>query len=567
MKSRAHIYMANLLMDEINKNGYVTIGDTDYAVPKKICEVIKMYPDYFRAGAVGPDFFPDLIIGQMDIHPKNSNKFLELMYNELTTMPQGESYNQAFAFYLGFSIHYAGDMFSHYYINKYAGGYFPNFNEVFDIKNFPTIITYSDPLSVILKHITIESYLDKKVAKQNFTIQIPINFLKRCFGTPEAWKKIDKILGPDRNKDIEFLRLMVNEYSNALKKDKLKSQELQAKITQWMNEWQKFAVNCIQGKDFNFKEISSIIKTIKTDTIYIKLLQFCIYIYEYKNSPAPLIFDILTGEILNPINLVEKGVELAFYKALLKGLYKSLNEKKTPPNTLDACEKELRNVLFNFFTEPAKVLNEYNLFKPLRTETKCSKLTDYFDKEWGNFGKAKDCASQNFKVFRQCLNMGKLCLLGNNNLIKIAEDYKATNYLNKFKDGEFNYSISKVKVYVKVSDEFAAGTDYDVHLISVTNKSKKQYCLDRLGNDFERGSTRIYEVNLNEKIKLEELKEFQISVDYKLSSQKFIVSKVEITDIDSQIKLAEINKRTVIKKDAPLILQVNTNALLKKYKG
>ena len=177
MKSKAHIYMANLIMDEVKTNGRVKIGETEYAVPKKVLEVIKNYPEYVRAGSVGPDFFPDLITGQMIIHPTDSGKIINLMWDELTTLKEGANYDQAFAFYLGFTLHYACDMFSHYYINKYAGGFFPDISSIVDEET--SFAQKKEAISIILKHITLESYMDQKIMDKRTSMNIPKKYLMR----------------------------------------------------------------------------------------------------------------------------------------------------------------------------------------------------------------------------------------------------------------------------------------------------------------------------------------------------------------------------------------------------
>lgn len=563
MKSRAHIYMANLLMSEVEKNGRVKIGDYNYAVPEKICEVLKKYPEYVRAGAIGPDFFPDLIMGQVDIHTKNSGKFLELMYEELTTMRQGAAYDQAFAFYIGFTMHYACDMFSHYYINEYSGGYFPDIASIIKIK-LPLVEVDAQKLGIILRHITIESYMDKKVAgdEKDFKIKIPANYLMRCFGTKEAWDKI-KAKGIATNSNYQFLRIMVDEYSKALKSgknvDSRKSQELQERIQVWMTEWQKFAQANVLGKKFNVDKIVDILRRVPSNDAAIQLIQLIIFIYQFEHSPAPVIIDILAGSYLNPITWVEKGMELAFYKALLQIMYNQTGEEHDIPNTINGCKKELHTIIFRYVTEPEKILNESKLFESLRKKTKSNKLTDYFDSEWGNFGKAASCQVQKFKTFRQCLNMGKLCLVGNNNLVKIANEYGAKDYSDVFKDGVFSVQVSKISVCIKVANKAGAGTNRDVHLTVIEkNSAKNKYYLDSKDNDFVVGHEKTYVINLKKKIGINDFKQFKLEVDFSTNTPKFVIDKIVIKDVDSGVTLASVIKETAIKKDSPLLIAAKT---------
>lgn len=558
MKSKAHIYMANLIMDEVKKNGRVKIRETEYAVPTKVLEVIKKYPDFVRAGSVGPDFFPDLITGQMDIHPKNSGEILKLMWDVLATMKEGVDYDQAFAFYLGYTLHYACDMFSHYYINEYAGGFFPAIEDIASFK-FPILEIDKQKLSIILKHITIETYLDQKVKKQNFSIEIPSKYLMRCFGTIEAWENIGKIV-PQSN--YEFLRIMVNEYSLALKSsknvDSRKSQELQERITTWMKEWEKFAQDSVSGNKHNFDKILDIIRKTPTDDGTIKLAQFLIFLYQIEQSPLPTIIDILNGSYLNPLTWIEKGAELTFYKSVLKALYEQDGEKKDTPNTIKGCKEELHDLIFKYATKPETILDESLLFESLRKQKNCAKLTDYFNNEWGNFGELIDCQSQTFDVFRHCLNMGKLCLVGNENLIKIGEQYNAKDCSSIFKDGVLTHRVSKINVFIKVADEARAGSNYDTHLTIVHKSGSEKYYLDSKVNDFRMGHEYTYQINLDRSIGINDFKEFKLGCDFTVHSAKFIVDRIIITDIDSGAILASANY-SVIQRDKPLVISVNGN--------
>ena len=564
MKSKAHIYMANLIMDEVKTNGQVKIGETEYAVPTKVLEVIKKYPEYVRAGSVGPDFFPDLIIGQMDIHPKDSGKFIKLMWDELTTMKEGSDYDQAFAFYLGFTLHYACDMFSHYYINEYAGGFFPDITSALNV-NFPCITINAHYLSIILRHITIESYLDNKVKKQDLSIKIPSNYLMRCFGTLESWDNIANIV--PKNK-YEFLRTMVDEYSKALKSsdniDSRHSQEYQKRLITWMNEWQKFAEDSVLGREHNFDKILDIIRRLPINDGLIKIAQLLIFIYQIERSPAPIIMDILTGSYLNPLKWVEKGFELAFYQSLLTALYESDGVKKDPPKTTKNCKDELHKLIRDYVTDPARLLDNSALFASLRQQKKCQKLTEYFNKEWGNFGTATDCQSQTFDVFRRCLNMGKLCLVGNNNLIKIAEKYNAGDYSNIFKDGVLKHKVSKISVYIKVANEVGAGANSDVHLtIYQKDSSRKRYQLDSKENDFRIGSEKTYTINFDKKVGINDFDLFELGCDFTSHKAELVIEKMIVKDVDSGDTILDVNRYVIIR-GRPLKIKVNGDPTISK---
>ena len=138
MKHRGHVYMAHLIHEELFRNkGWLeikTIPDTDgkrestkYKVPEVLADAILHHRGCFIAGSIGPDFFPDMITGQMYIHPQNSGKFLEFMYEQLRMIhPNTQEFEKALAFYAGWLMHYCGDMYGHQYVNLYSYGWFPS---------------------------------------------------------------------------------------------------------------------------------------------------------------------------------------------------------------------------------------------------------------------------------------------------------------------------------------------------------------------------------------------------------------------------------------------------------
>ena len=136
-------------------------------IPEEFYAAIINYPDAFRAGSLGPDFYPDMLIGQMYIHPWDSDArvesgdWLELLVESVNRLPQYDPNRlRALSFTLGFMLHYCGDMFGHDFINTFSGGTFPSFSDV-------NIIDTTDPeLNNILSHMSMESYMDDLVNKK-----------------------------------------------------------------------------------------------------------------------------------------------------------------------------------------------------------------------------------------------------------------------------------------------------------------------------------------------------------------------------------------------------------------
>ena len=219
MKLLTHLYIANLIINEINETGRVKIvhipgdhrrgtlreplpankgkgtGDVkcvpllnfpfrgcDVWVPGEIKRVIWDHKEYFRAGAAGCDTIPDMEFSQFIIHPFDSGIWLEYMYDRMLLLPEGDERDRAYAFILGWMTHYAADMFGHAYVNEYADGW------------FPTVLN-----EIAHRHILLESYMDHKLSKETMPpderkVSVPVDFIFSCFsdikGVEETISKI-----------------------------------------------------------------------------------------------------------------------------------------------------------------------------------------------------------------------------------------------------------------------------------------------------------------------------------------------------------------------------------------
>lgn len=71
-KTKTHGYSANILLEDV-RDGYIGVEGVDYTVPPEYFLALKDYPDAFRAGTLGPDFYPDMLTGQSYIHPYDAD--------------------------------------------------------------------------------------------------------------------------------------------------------------------------------------------------------------------------------------------------------------------------------------------------------------------------------------------------------------------------------------------------------------------------------------------------------------------------------------------------------------
>ena len=202
-KVETHLYFANEVLDDLCSDGSILIEDKNYLVDATIATAICSYPQYYRAGTVGPDGFPDLMSGQGTVHPdlkcyvdKNNDgdiadfneippncifddegtftyEWLEYVYEKgITYQGDKESKKKVLAFTYGYLSHAAMDTFAHTLVNEYAEGVFPSVGEV---------LSDSDQRKIALRHIVVEGYIAEHTPDTVKTIDSPNEFLEDIF--------------------------------------------------------------------------------------------------------------------------------------------------------------------------------------------------------------------------------------------------------------------------------------------------------------------------------------------------------------------------------------------------
>lgn len=212
-KVKTHVYSANLLLEDVS-DGFVEIKPYgEFAVLPEYRDILRQYPEYYRAGALGPDLLPDILIGQTIFHPGNGyqtpgdmiNTFWSLANQlpdyvpsqtqqslsnyvsstiQIDVIPPGDESDpaneflrmnnkkQAKAFILGYMAHAAGDYFGHSYINKWAEGPWPDVIDGIDARE----------KNIIKRHSALEAYIDSQIptrykSNQYNQISAPQRFL------------------------------------------------------------------------------------------------------------------------------------------------------------------------------------------------------------------------------------------------------------------------------------------------------------------------------------------------------------------------------------------------------
>lgn len=177
-------------------DGRVTILGREYPVQFAVRNAINAHPEYYRAGIIGPDAFPDIHFGQSFVHPDRkcnngsltgsqcsgaasqtvSDQWLQHVYQSgwaYYSARNGDTEGQrALAFTYGYLTHAAGDMWSHTLVNKYSGGIFPD-------------LTAGTPstaeVNAALRHIVLEGYIGQRTPGTAAGIVAPIDFIRQTF--------------------------------------------------------------------------------------------------------------------------------------------------------------------------------------------------------------------------------------------------------------------------------------------------------------------------------------------------------------------------------------------------
>lgn len=164
---RTHLYIAEQILEDLREEGEgrcrVTLADQQQEIPTRVCEAALEESGAFLAGAIGPDAFPDLVVGQTFVHPgteggRQTSDWLGLMLARAET-------DKEIAFAFGNVIHAAGDVFAHSYVNNYSGGVFE--------------LTASRSKDIELRHTMLEKYIDQRLKYDPVLddLDIPAEFL------------------------------------------------------------------------------------------------------------------------------------------------------------------------------------------------------------------------------------------------------------------------------------------------------------------------------------------------------------------------------------------------------
>ncbi len=155
-----HNYSGDLARADAIDDGRLSINGRTYPVRPEVVAALRDWPQFYHAGVVGPDGFPDITYGQTVIHPVRTGEWLRHVYQRGWAAQSDASYtavekSQILAFTYGYLTHAAGDMWAHTVVNDFSDpnhttGVFPGIGE---------ILTSVDKAGIAVRHLILERYI------------------------------------------------------------------------------------------------------------------------------------------------------------------------------------------------------------------------------------------------------------------------------------------------------------------------------------------------------------------------------------------------------------------------
>ena len=542
MKSKSHIYMANLLRNYIlAREGKVAIDGLNFEIPKDFVTALDRYPQEYRAGAVGPDFFPDMLFGQTQMHPKNSGLWLKRMQIVLSRYQKSSpEYYPALAFYLGYLTHYATDLFGHEDVNYYAGGFFPSVSDlIVKLIKIGENKEGQEDLSIIVRHMMVETYMDMKVPKDEpLDIEVPLDFIKKCFGTLEAYVfMMDNGFAETKLTSFNVLpQFIKNYYAATYNSNTIRGIEKREEyINSWLNIWATFGKLDVR---YGLGEAYEATK----ESLVNLMTNYALSFADMEGAGDAVqtvmnVFGLATQAIADALTL---GLNRLFSKVsdrigelikeriigrFLAGLVLCLGGKSSDVKNMKAEKEFLKNIIEHprnildqdkFCAEHNAKTREYfeknSEFKAWCREKGINRPSkvffgDYLDWKWGNYGTELNINRQDYKEFGRCLKMGLLCMLGANNLnILVLNKTRELHYT--FTGIDYMLGTYCLRATFTMKSNCTADTEDDVYLeIDDGTNDSYRFLLDHGGiDDFEENGVYTYNIYLPEFIPYSKIK-------------------------------------------------------------
>ncbi|MCL2678827.1 MAG: zinc dependent phospholipase C family protein [Dehalococcoidia bacterium] len=509
MKTKTHIYMANLLIEDVKVNRIVLPKVGTFGVPPMVGNAIVRHPGAFRAGAVGPDFYPDILLGQGTIHAEESSWWLNLMFNRLGVSETSER-EKNLAFTLGYMVHYAGDLFGHAYVNSYAGGWFPAISEI------PTSM---EKAKIATRHMLVEEYMDKRVpASASMRLEPPIDFLRDVFTCNDAqnlmlsrrvndtfYNPLGKFINLRNDVHDDLMKAWIGMTPLVTKYVQNWEMDVDSGIKSWLVEWNKAAQIFAEGGNNSLSRV----KNNFVNWFLTKYLSM-IGLPDFIGQTAAFLRNI---NLLGPLEELLDELEKMFYKAIARAVL---------GKTYDDVAQAIADIKM-IFSNPKTYLDNGTIFPERNISAK-------LDADFGNYGMESETTNQTFLAVTQCLNMSKLCLLGVDNLNAIGRrhvgNYSFYSKPTFFPGARLGY------VTVKTSGSWWSGTDNNVY-IGIRYDGGRVYevlCDKFLYNDFERGDVDTYSFHVPENVSLNSVTAIRVRMSGRTPAGDWKCDWIEIKD-------------------------------------
>ncbi len=553
-------------------DGDETSDTYSYKMPQEFQEAIFSYPDAFRAGSLGPDFYPDLIAGQMIIHPyeegMSSGDWITVLCDSVNMLPKNsETRKEALAFTLGCMLHYCGDLFGHDFINTFSGGSFP---AVMDVLAEVANLDYAGKnLNNVISHMSMESYMDKLVNHGFYNgidyleVDAPDRFVA------DTWVGNGSLYGGHTKLYDEYAELpphfeylidwRTELYNEANEWRDNPDPTLSAAATKYLDRWVADQDKAIYALVETFDRIAARLVAEKDPDLLTVLkeeikawgLEYGIYLTGVPDwmIDFPIAIDdfleMLDLDLIDLDELIEELIEEAF-----------LNYMGIP------SEEELKEKILNRLSDPSKQLDSsYNPY--MQGEDNFAEFKQYMDKyakeqrllsgsslssiiNDNDSGALDQAIDSDFEAFYNTMVMFKLILMGPDNFKTFVKELSGKTPTVYNSQKTTHIAATGVELEISTADLVNAGTDDDIYAAIVKTydngqKGRVQYkLLDKsYYNDFEAGDKDKYFVEFSEPVRLDRLEVSIIQKDNGTAGDFWKCDDITITPMHVGVALTD----------------------------
>jgi hypothetical protein len=216
---KTHVWIAQQIINDA-ADGQLAIAGGNYALPPHVLNALRLHPDRYRMGSLGPDVFPDPVVGQMTTHPGIDGGWHTDDWLKHLLTSAGTPEEIAFAY--GFVAHAAGDIFAHSYVNAYAGDIF--------------LLTDGER-EVELRHFVLEKYIESLTPQPAGINGVALDW-GRDLGSPSSFLRDTLIFGGDVSKQnfaskAGYHLTSMHEVRHAVGELQKGSQDVIGSLTKW----------------------------------------------------------------------------------------------------------------------------------------------------------------------------------------------------------------------------------------------------------------------------------------------------------------------------------------------